>query len=839
MAAIADADVSINAAGDIRWTGAATTNRHTVLEFIQFLMDKQDDEQAAGDDLLDITVETPFDRSTDQIVALNFPFNIDDTFSTHLYDGSVSQTNDTNNVGNALYSGLSIIGPVETNTEYMVVQDGKVLAAFWGTGINPEASPSLVFSRHLIKSRDLGADIDGKRITVLARELGDQFRRFPVTLGTGNSVAAIGNGADIFNTSSDATIAAFTTIVNTEGFQELDIDGTGASGQEFYSQWDTGSQTVNDTYERTKWISQRAHTIDSTGGTPTGADFVIDNATIVGQGQEFQVPAATEQIVEIVAKVKILAGAPTGDLHAELWLSDGAGSQLAEPTGAVLARSEPVLASAITSTYEDVIFRFNRLNPNDGTNQLTGLQLTDDTNDYFAVFRHPNGGAGDNFSLEGSSTDQDSTMNQADDTAAVWTASATDDINIVIKSCPIIHTIPGETFQGINIEVGYDAEGGTGVTEDDMAHWGTDVAYDGLSGTFQEGEYVKFIQIGDGITNRAAGKITFDDGSIQMIVSLETVSPGILNNDTMTGLTSGATADVNIAPADQAKLGGEGLLLAIDDNGTTGEVYLSVVSGVNPVDNSIIYNESQVTNSATATATLNTRTIIPEYLGTSTGSNIIGAYGIGFVPADVGSSDRFTSLDNTSRIPPNNVIFTVSGLVSGEDRVLVGPRTGTALDRAQWLLSTGLTGGTETAVVVKTGTDTVPFTAAEINWPATGQAGDVSALRIELDTGIYRNVDYESHDSTDTFTILSSDFSGVLQAAVNNDVFLAFIDLLAVATTATFTGVHTGGSDRDLFVRSRDGGTAGDGFPTKTFESDSAQFLATPQTITISRQTDV
>ena len=63
MAAIADADVSIDASGNIRWTGAATTNRHTVLEFIQWLMDKQDDAVAAGDDLLDITVDTPFDRS--------------------------------------------------------------------------------------------------------------------------------------------------------------------------------------------------------------------------------------------------------------------------------------------------------------------------------------------------------------------------------------------------------------------------------------------------------------------------------------------------------------------------------------------------------------------------------------------------------------------------------------------------------------------------------------------------------------------------------------------------------------------------------------------------------
>ncbi len=250
MAAIVDGDVSINTAGDIRWTGAATTNTHTVLEFIQFLMDKQDDEQAAGNDLLDITVDTPFDRSTDQIMSLNFPFNIDDTFATHLYDGSVSQTDLAAQPNNTVYSGIAIIGPVETGTEYMILQDGKILPAFWGTGINPEAAPSLVFSRHLVKSRNRGADIDGKKVTVLARTLGDQYRRFPATLGTGNSVAAIGNGADIFNAQDDGTLEALTAIVNTEGFQELAIDGGPAAGQEFYSQWDTDG-SVNDVYERT------------------------------------------------------------------------------------------------------------------------------------------------------------------------------------------------------------------------------------------------------------------------------------------------------------------------------------------------------------------------------------------------------------------------------------------------------------------------------------------------------------------------------------------------------------------------------------------------------------
>ena len=98
MAAINDAHVSIDTSGNIRWTGPATGTYHSVLEFLQWLMDKADDAVAAGDDILDITVETPFDRSTDQIMTLNDfsadggpTFNIDDVFSFNFYDGSVSQ----------------------------------------------------------------------------------------------------------------------------------------------------------------------------------------------------------------------------------------------------------------------------------------------------------------------------------------------------------------------------------------------------------------------------------------------------------------------------------------------------------------------------------------------------------------------------------------------------------------------------------------------------------------------------------------------------------------------------------------------------------------------------
>ena len=63
---------------------------------------------------------------------------------------------------------------------------------------------------------------------------------------------------------------------------------------------------------------------------------------------------------------------------------------------------------------------------------------------------------------------------------------------------------------------------------------------------------------------------------------------------------------------------------------------------------------------------------------------------------------------------------------------------------------------------------------------------------------------------------------------------MAYIDVLASASTATFTGVHTASNDRNLLVRVRDGG----GTPIKTFEATSAQFTSTAQTIAATRTSD-
>lgn len=118
---ISATDVSVAVNGDIRWTGGATPN-YTVLELHRFLSDLADDAQASGNDLVDITSSTPSVRSTDNIITLNSPYNIDDTMAEHLYAGSITQAG-----GDTVYSGLRVLGAVNTAaTQLMVIQDGDL-----------------------------------------------------------------------------------------------------------------------------------------------------------------------------------------------------------------------------------------------------------------------------------------------------------------------------------------------------------------------------------------------------------------------------------------------------------------------------------------------------------------------------------------------------------------------------------------------------------------------------------------------------------------------------------------------------------------------------------------
>lgn len=245
-------DFAVAANGNITHVSGSTT--YTVLELHRWLQDLADDAAATGNDFIDITSVTPSERSTDNIITLNSPFNIDDDASEYFYDGSISQAG-----GDTLYSGLVVVGSLASSTTLKIVQNNtfydQQASPFWGTGLNEDAAANILL-RILVKTRDAGADVDGKRARVQARTYGDTYAEFSLTMGLGNSTAAIFTNSDLNNQTAQGTVAAW-TINNTEGYQAIDVDND-QTDEYYYSKWDrvTSPDGINDVYEWAKNITR-------------------------------------------------------------------------------------------------------------------------------------------------------------------------------------------------------------------------------------------------------------------------------------------------------------------------------------------------------------------------------------------------------------------------------------------------------------------------------------------------------------------------------------------------------------------------------------------------------
>lgn len=276
---------------------------------------------------------------------------------------------------------------------------------------------------------------------------------------------------------------------------------------------------------------------------------------------------------------------------------------------------------------------------------------------------------------------------------------------------------------------------------------------------------------------------------------------------------------------------GTARLLAVDNKtGTsTTKIWFQLLTGVVPADNATITGG---TSAATALADLTTgslteRPISTPFVGQSTGSALIGSYGLSLETADLGVNDTVFDLTNTAYNPPNNVTFTVSGLVSGEDYVLV-TNDSSGIDFTQMATDTTLSGAAETSVSIN------PTPGIPADTPAS--AGTTGGIRIERDDGLYSLHRYTARDlATDTFTIPSHNFS-TNNATSPANVFISYIDKLAGGTSEAFTTVFD--ASRTLFVRVRDGGTAGDTEGTKTYEG-TGTLSSTGGGVSINRISDV
>jgi hypothetical protein len=225
-------------------------------------------------------------------------------------------------------------------------------------------------------------------------------------------------------------------------------------------------------------------------------------------------------------------------------------------------------------------------------------------------------------------------------------------------------------------------------------------------------------------------------------------------------------------------------------------------------------------NSCDVNGSVTARTITPVFLGSYVGT-LIGGFGVGIDSDDLTSSDTVTDLDGDINTPPNNVTWTLGGLVAG-DRILVGPKDSGAsnFDFDQMTLNATLNGASET--VVDVGTGNIPD-----NTPASG------TLRVTLDDGRIRYVVYDSHDGDDEFTLNSGyvDWQDPDDATSGNAVMVSYIDKAAASDEEAYTTIYS--SAQTLWVRVRDGGAS----PIKTYEAQSS-LGATGGSATASRISD-
>lgn len=356
-----------------------------------------------------------------------------------------------------------------------------------------------------------------------------------------------------------------------------------------------------------------------------------------------------------------------------------------------------------------------------------------------------------------------------------------------------VYGMDGQLFRGITHSVVFDGDTGTW-TQNEEVCWGTTFAFDSGSGgvtNFTIGEKVTWGTTGVGTILKTDNAATGES-----VVAVEPGTETIADNDVVTGATSGATMTVDGATrlVDTGAVGGTGALLAIDDDGATGTMYLQLLTGSAPVDNLPLHGITS-DSEALVNVTITSRTISPQFLGTFTGSALIGAYGIGMKTTDTTSSDLFFPLDSATYpngvTPPNNVTFTVAGMVSG-DRLLLAKDDGAGgFDTTQMTVATtALTSATTTAIEVN---------AIPNNTPASGQ------LRVVQDSGTNLAVAYSSFTGS-TFTVTSTDFS-TDNASIGNGVYLAYIDEAVGATSASFNTVFTSGNIT-LRARVREGTSA-------------------------------
>lgn len=300
--------------------GGASPSYATVIEFHRWLQDLADDAVASGDDELDITNTDPSRRSTDNIITLINGYYIDDNSAEHLYDGSIIQED-----GDTVYDGIVNFG--NSDVQIQIMQSGVVLSDDWwnfaGGGLNADSTAG-ISHRFMIKTHANGADIDNRKLIGTCRRYGYTYSEFKINqTARGNNVLALSDTADLNNVTASGVVDGWSTITNqNEGYIGIDVDNNG-SDEYYYSRWTKSTYTINQFYERLKFLTRDT----STDGLGSSTLYDLD-------GEQFR--GITHQVA--------LTDLSSGNWNEPELLSWGAGATAG--TGQLLAIDNTVSGSA-------------------------------------------------------------------------------------------------------------------------------------------------------------------------------------------------------------------------------------------------------------------------------------------------------------------------------------------------------------------------------------------------------------------------------------------------------------------------------------------------------------
>ncbi len=264
--------------------GVADANYVTVLELHRWLQDLADGASVIDNDYLDITTVNPSDKKYDTIITLTNGYTLDDAYTTKasqfIYGGSIIQG--TVGVDQIIYDGVNVVA--NRGVVVNVIQNGAVLTPkFWNSTPNGESFAGLnadpttgTAMRFMVKVHDFvgsSGDIDNRALLFTTREWGKTFSEFRIpSTGRGVNVVPLTYATDLNNTTAVGTVATWTEITNvTSGFNLIDVDNNTVN-EEYYSEWSrtdggvTYDYTINEFYERMKWLTRNGATTDDLYG---------------------------------------------------------------------------------------------------------------------------------------------------------------------------------------------------------------------------------------------------------------------------------------------------------------------------------------------------------------------------------------------------------------------------------------------------------------------------------------------------------------------------------------------------------------------------------------------